>query len=415
MANKYRCYPKNKEMESAIGSYCGQRRYLWNLLVEQFNYWHPGCKPPTNKELFKQLTQLRKGTFFSEGDSAMQQQVIQDFIKAKIAFFKGEKGRPQFKKKGANDGFRIRDVKVKKINKKWSAIYVPKVGWLKFIRSRELPKDYGMATIKKDKINHWYVSFTAPQPEIVHVPTLKFIGIDRGVATTLVTSDGVFLRIPTMSQRDQQRLLVLEQERERQHIARRKAKGVDKAIYSKKLDDTNLKIAKIWARYTRRRNDWIEKQTTKLVKKNDIIALERLNTKGMTKAPKPKLAEDGVTYLPNGAAAKAGLNKVILQSCWGQIEKRLIDKAGAAGVKIIFVNPRFTSQECRKCHHTHEDNRKSQTEFQCVNCNHKNHADRNAAHNILARGLSELGIVAPAGGHSAYVPARETPIGKRAA
>jgi transposase len=120
-----------------------------------------------------------------------------------------------------------------------------------------------------------------------------------------------------------------------------------------------------------------------------VIVLEKLNTAGMVcrPAPKPDPERAGV-YLPNRASAKAGLNRGILASCWGVLGRRLEQKAAASGCRVVYVSPRFTSQQCRVCGHSASSSRESQAVFRCVNCGHTDHADANAARNILARGLA---------------------------
>ena len=111
----------------------------------------------------------------------------------------------------------------------------------------------------------------------------------------------------------------------------------------------------------------------------------------MLKRPKakPDPEHDGA-FLPNGARAKAGLNKAISSACWGMLLERLQQKALASGVRVVLVDPRFTSQECHARNHVAPESRESQAAFRCVACGHRNHADINATQNILARGLRAL-------------------------
>jgi putative transposase len=90
-------------------------------------------------------------------------------------------------------------------------------------------------------------------------------------------------------------------------------------------------------------------------------------------------------FLPNGAAAKSGLNRSIHANCWGLIAQRLAHKMSAAATTLVVVPAQYSSQQCRKCGHTSPDNRESQAEFRCQACGHHDHADRNAAATILAR------------------------------
>src|ERR1035441_5853715 len=98
----------------------------------------------------------------------------------------------------------------------------------------------------------------------------------------------------------------------------------------------------------------------------------------MPRRPKPRPVGDG-TYEPNGAAAKAGLNKSINDAGWGVFLDVLRAKAESAGRVVIEVNPAYTSQRCARCGHVAAGNRVSQAVFRCLACGHEAHADVNAA------------------------------------
>jgi transposase len=227
----------------------------------------------------------------------------------------------------------------------------------------------------------------------MRVPAGAAVGIDRGVTTALVTSGGQHFRAPCISKRDAERYLTLQ----RRHA--RQAKG------SKRREETRLKMARITARVTDRRKDWAEKVSTRLVRDHDLVVFEKLNTAGMTRKPRPKADPDkDGAFLPNRARAKAGLSRAILSSAWGVLATRTEQKAGASGCTVIYVDPRFTSQQCHACGHAEKGNRDSQAVFACLRCGHEDHADTNAARNILARGLALQAAPARAHGHGAPRP-----------
>ena len=103
----------------------------------------------------------------------------------------------------------------------------------------------------------------------------------------------------------------------------------------------------------------------------------------MTRSARGTLENPG-----NNVAQKRGLNREILGQSWSLFRKRLEDKASASGVVVILVNPRYTSQTCSACGNTTAENRESQAVFLCKSCGHVEHADINAAKNILAAGLA---------------------------
>ncbi|MFE9311305.1 RNA-guided endonuclease InsQ/TnpB family protein [Streptomyces sp. NPDC006706] len=119
---------------------------------------------------------------------------------------------------------------------------------------------------------------------------------------------------------------------------------------------------------------------------HDVIAHERLNTAGMTKspAPRPDPDNDG-TFLANGAAAKAGLNRSILDAGWAQFLGILANKAESAGRLVVPVDARNTSRTCPECRHVAKGNRATQAKFQCTACGYTANADHVGAMNVLNR------------------------------
>jgi transposase len=141
-------------------------------------------------------------------------------------------------------------------------------------------------------------------------------------------------------------------------------------------------IAKLYARAGDRRRDWVEKTSTDLARRFDIIRVEDLRIAQMTRRPKPKPDPDRPgAYLANRRRAKAGLNRGILANGWGDLVTRLEHKAAG---RVEKVKAAYTSQTCSVCGHCASDSRESQAVFRCVACGHQANADVNAAVNIAA-------------------------------
>ena len=119
-----------------------------------------------------------------------------------------------------------------------------------------------------------------------------------------------------------------------------------------------------------------------------MIVFEELQAANMTRRPKPKQDENG-NYLPNGAAAKSGLNKSIADAGWGLFQQFCLYKAEEAGRKVLFVNPRYTSQMCSGCG-TVVKKELSERWHACA-CGCSLDRDHNAALNILRLGRSLQG------------------------
>ncbi len=132
-----------------------------------------------------------------------------------------------------------------------------------------------------------------------------------------------------------------------------------------------------------RRRDFHHKTARMLVDSCDVIALEQLNTAGMTRRPQPEPdpARPGA-FLPNRAAAKAGLNKSILDAGWYQFRIILAGKAESAGRRVVLVNPAGTSITCHQC--VQRCTRPRQDTVICP-VHGAMDADLNAARNIFTR------------------------------
>jgi putative transposase len=231
--------------------------------------------------------------------------------------------------------------------------------------------------------NRWYVVLACdnvPAEELP--PTGAIMGIDMGTRHFLTTSDGGhepnprFLGAVAEELAEAQRHLATFPKRTRQRTKKHRAAA--------------RRVAKLHKKAARQRLDFHHKTARALVADNDVIAHERLNTAGMTKspAPKPDPNQDGA-FLPNGAAAKAGLNRSILDAGWGQFLAILANKAESAGRLVIPVDPRKTSRTCPPslggCGHVAKENRVTQAQFQCTTCGFTANADHVGASNILDR------------------------------
>lgn len=167
------------------------------------------------------------------------------------------------------------------------------------------------------------------------------------------------------------------------------------SLSKKKRGSHNYKNVKrqlnrLESKIARSRKDWQHKLSTNLVRRYSGIFIEKLNIQNMTKKAKPKLSDDGKTYLPNNAAAKSGLNRSILDLAPYQFSEQIKYKCNWNGRIFAAVNPAFTSQECSSCGNTEKENRLTQSEFKCLACGHTENADVNASKNIKSRGYTSL-------------------------
>lgn len=223
--------------------------------------------------------------------------------------------------------------------------------------------------------------------------TGAMVGLDRGCAHTLATSDNRFLDLP------KQRLERIDREiRRRQKAQARRVNMSGKTVReyrrnpSRTYERTGREISRLYAKAHRIIDDWQHKTTTMLVHDYDLIALEDLNLQGMSRKSKAKPDPDRPgAFLPNGQSAKRGLNRSLRAASLAGIVSKLEYKTRLTGQnRLILVNPAYTSQTCSECGYCDSRNRESQADFECKQCHMSMNADLNAANNILKRGLDHL-------------------------
>ncbi|WP_261566207.1 RNA-guided endonuclease InsQ/TnpB family protein [Frankia gtarii] len=223
----------------------------------------------------------------------------------------------------------------------------------------------------------WYVILSCDDvPAQPLPPAGAVVGVDVGIASFLTTSYGKHEPNPTCLDRSAGWLAAAQRDlsRRRRGSARRRKAAARVGTISRSV--------------ARQRLDHAHKTALGLVRGHDLIAVEKLTIKGMTRRARPRPDPDTPgAFLPNGQAAKSGLNRSIHDAGWGVFLGVLRAKAESAGRVVVEVNARHTSQRCAACDHVAEKNRPTRAEFACVQCGHTADADENAAVNILRAGL----------------------------
>jgi putative transposase len=368
--SRYRLEP-SREQEIALLRHCADARFIWNLCVEQQAWWRPGRKSaPGYLEQSRQLTAARaEFEWLREGSQTVQQQALRDFGQAMKGFFAGTARRPRWRKAGRDEGFRIVGPRggqwdFRRLNRNHGEVKIPKIGWVRFRWSRDVPGDVKSFRVTLDRAGRWHVAL-AVIPEPIEGPgTGEAVGIDRGVKVSAALSTGEMLTVPGLSARERARLLRLERKLARAgrgSARRRKVKAA---------------VARLKAREADRRKDWAEKASTDLARRFDVIRVEDLKIRNMTRSAKGTAETPG-----RNVAAKAGLNRGILGNGWGMLVRRLEDKAPG---RVEKINPAYTSQRCSACGHVDRESRESQARFRCTACGFACNADVNAARNVAA-------------------------------
>jgi putative transposase len=271
-------------------------------------------------------------------------------------------------------------MELQKLNRRTSRVKLPKLGWVKFRASRSLKGETIRSATLTREGKHWFVSFLVDDgkttPEIHAIPEAK-IGVDRGVVVAVATSSGDLLDRVFTTPGEQRRALRLQRKLSRA------------AKNSANRNKTRQALGKVRARERRRRQDFCVKTAHQLAHNNAVVVLEKLPVRNMTRRAQPVAdpAKPG-QYLPNGGSAKSGLNRAILSKGWYRFEVALKSAARYSGTQVVKVPAAFTSQRCSACGHVDPKSRESQAVFRCTHCSRPaEHADVNAAKNILAAGL----------------------------
>lgn len=347
---------------------CAHARYVWNLGLEQHLMWRRWQGPtPGYVAQAGQLTEARAAEpWLAAGSQTVQQQALRDLDQAWRNFFGGTHDRPTWRKQGMHEGLRVvgaQALRVEQVNRSWSRVLVPKVGWVRFKRSRPLPecKSY---RVTRDAAGRWHIAFAAIPDPIPRPGTGEVVGVDRGVAVAVALSTGEMSSPGRLRPKERERLLRLQRKLARaQRGSNRRAR-------------VKVAIALLKARESDRRKDWIEKTSTDLVRRFDMIRVEDLNVHAMTRSAKGTVDAPG-----RNVRQKAGLNRGILAQGWGVFVTRLEQKAPG---RVERINPAYTSQCCSVCGRVDKESRKNQADFVCTACGYTCNADVNAARNIAA-------------------------------
>ncbi|NER91619.1 transposase [Moorena sp. SIO3A2] len=364
-----------KSQTAKIEKWLDMLRYQYNyLLADRFNWYEQNrcsinscplvCHLPSlrnNPDYFSQkrtLPQLKKDRpWYGE----IHAHVLQDCVKrvdlAIARFLKGDSngkksGRPRFKGKNRYRSFTFPSLSKNPIN--GSILTLPKFGQVKMIYHRSIPEGFKVktATITR-KADGYYVTLSIQDdtvPDVIPIDNVANpVGIDMGLKSFLVKSDGSEVLIPQYYRKAQKRL-----------------KKIQKAVSRSKKGSNNrkkavTKLGKAHKKVADTRKDFHFKTAKELLDSHDLVAHEKLNIKGL---------------------AKTKMAKSVLDAGWGQFLSILSVKALNAGLITKAVNPRNTSQNCSNCGKKVPKKIKDRI-HSCPHCGYVADRDVNAAINIL--------------------------------
>ncbi|WP_242269165.1 IS200/IS605 family element RNA-guided endonuclease TnpB [Bacillus cereus group sp. BfR-BA-01352] len=372
-AYKFRIYP-NKEQEILIAKTIGCSRFVFNHFLGMWNdtYKETG-KGLTYNACSAQLPQLKiELEWLKEVDSTAIQSALKNLADAYKRFFKKQNDKPRFKSKKNN----VQSYTTKHTNGNIAIvdnkIKLPKLGFVKFAKSREIDGRIMNATVRRNSSEKYFVSILT---EVEIQPLEKAdsaIGIDLGITDFAILSDGHKIDNNKFTSKMEKKL-----KREQRKLSNRALIAKNKGIHlldAKNYQKQKRKVARLHERVINQRDDFLNKLSTEIIKNHDIICIEDLNTKGMLRNHK--------------------LAKSISDVSWSAFVSKLEYKATWYGKTIVKVSRWFpSSQICSDC--GHHDGKKSLEirDWTCPICHANHDRDINASKNILAEGLRTLAFV----------------------
>lgn len=269
-------------------------------------------------------------------------------------------GYPRFKGFGQYDSFTFKQSGFSIISDN-KRLRLSKIGDVKIKLHRPIEGKIKTLTIQRDRIGNWYACFSCEVESIILPLSTEMVGIDLGLSTFATFSNGEKVERQRWMKIDEKELKKVQS----------KISNLVKGSYDYRK--AILKLNHIHIRIKNRRSNFIHQESRKLINRFGLIVFEDLNIEGM-KTNRYK-----------------NINKGIADVAWGQYVKFSQYKAENAGRGFLKINPKGTTQNCSSCG-VCVPKGLSDRIHKCSNCGLVIDRDENAARNILARGLTGIGI-----------------------